>query len=195
MKKLSIIIPYYNTYELTYELLKQLSTQYNENIEIIVIDDSNELRLDEFKDIATIFHFDKRQGLSKARNIGIDNSTGKYIAFIDSDDMITNDYVETLLKAIDEREEDIIVFDWREKNSSYIYHRPDNYAVWKAIYKREITPRFDDDMWFDEDVKFQDDIKKGNYTYYYLDKVLYIYYSNRVGSNYWIRTHNEGVDL
>lgn len=185
MVKLSIIIPFYNTYELTYKLLKVLEFQKTDEIEIIILDDSNDSRLDEFKNIAIIDHHDGRTNLSKARNKGIDIAKGNYIAFIDSDDMVTWDYVETLIKAIKENPTDIILFNWADFNENEIIRHPENYAVWKAIYKKEILPRFNENIKYNEDVEFQEEIKKHNYSKSYIDRVLYIYNSNRIGSLMW----------
>ena len=68
MKKilLSIVIPYYNTYDYTIKLLKELSIQYTNDIEVILIDDGcHETRFDEFKQF-TIIHLDKNYGASYA---------------------------------------------------------------------------------------------------------------------------------
>lgn len=187
MVELSLIIPHYNAYNLLEKLLKEISIQVNDNIEIIIVDDSKEFRLDQFKNIATIIHNEERVGISKARNMGIDLSKGKYVAFIDSDDMITNDYVEVLLQTIKEHNEDIIVFNWADFNENTIIRKPQNYAVWKAIYKKEICPYFWEKQWYNEDVFFQEELNKLNPTKYYIDRVLYIYNSNRIGSNMWER--------
>ena len=189
MVKLSIIIPYYETYELTVKLLKELSIQLDERMEIILVDDSNDERLREFENIATIVPYVEKRGVSKGRNDGMKIAKGEYIAFVDSDDMVTNDYVETLLKAIDERTEDIIYFNWADFNENSIVRHPENYAVWKAIYKKGICPFFNEDVEFNEDVFFQEEINKIPHTKYYIDRVLYIYNSNRVGSQMWRRDH------
>jgi len=187
MVELSIIIPHYNACNLLIKLLKELSIQKTDEVEIIIVDDSKEQIIDEFKNIATVIHNNKRVGLSKARNMGIDIAKGKYIAFIDSDDMITNDYIEVLLNATKQRSEDVIIFNWADFNENIINRQPQNYAVWKAIYKKEICPRFYEEQWYNEDVFFQDELKKLKHTEYFIDRVLYIYNSNRVGSNMWER--------
>lgn len=192
MIKLSIIIPHWNTYDLTYKLLKELSIQVTDEVEIIVVDDSNDSRLDIFNNIAIIKHFNNKQGISRARNIGLLLSKGKYIAFIDSDDMITNDYIEVLINAINNHNEDIIVFNWVDFNKNIIYRQPRNYAVWKAIYKKDITPKFNENVEFDEDVDFQEELLKERHTYYYIDRVLYIYNSDRIGSSMYRKFKKEG---
>ena len=189
MVKLSIIIPYWKTYELTEKLLKELYIQKTDEIEIFIIDDGcNEERLDIFEDDNVhIIHLEENKGVSYARNVGLDKSVGKYIAFIDSDDMITMDYVERLLKVIDEHNEDIIYFNWADFNENMIIRNPQNFAVWKAIYKSDIVPRFDESKKFNEDVFFQEELDKKQLTKYYMDRVLYIYNSNREGSQMWRR--------
>ncbi len=187
MVKLSIIIPFYNTYDLTCELLNELKKQLTSEVEVLICDDSNDLRLDAYADIATIFHSNKRQGLSKARNICLDAASGEYIAFIDSDDMISNNYIKVLLKSIDEIHTDIIVFDWMDKNTKEVCHHPENYAVWKAIYKRKIIPRFHEELWYNEDVPFQEELDKLKCTKDFINNALYYYNSGRVGSNMWQR--------
>jgi glycosyltransferase involved in cell wall biosynthesis len=190
MVKLSIIIPHWNCYNLLEKLLDELSIQFiTDDVEIIVVDDSNEERLDEYTNIANIIHNEQRVGLSKARNIGLDLAKGKYVAFIDADDMVTNDYMEVLLKAIDEHDDDIILFNWADFNENVIIRHPENYAVWKAIYKKDICPHFYDDQWYNEDVFFQEELNKQPHSVYFIDRVLYIYNSNRIGSNMWERNN------
>lgn len=189
MVKLSIIIPYYETFDLTKKLLDVLYIQ-NRNAEIILIDDGgNEKRFDSYKylncyDNLKIIHQDNH-GVSYSRNKGIELAQGEYVAFIDSDDMVMIDYIDTLLQLINERNEDIIVFNWLDINTNDLIRHPENCAVWKAIYKKEILPRFDESLKAREDWFFQEELNKKNYTKYYYDKVLYIYNSGRENSLTW----------
>ena len=96
--------------------------------------------------------------------------------------MIADDYIETLLKAIDEAPDDVIMFDWQDMSTGQIMHRPRNYAPWKAIYRREIMPLFHDGWIYSYDVPFQEELAKIPHTTTYLDKVLYYYNSNREGN-------------
>ena len=181
--KLSIIIPYYKTYELTDQILKVLVPQLTDEVELILIDDGcNEKRLDKYKDKIYIRHLKENKGGAYALNVGIKKATGKYIGFIDSDDMISNDYIETLITAINERTEDAIFFDWQDMNTKQIVHHPNNYAPWKAIYKKEITPMFPEGRKYSFDVPFYDELNSKPYSKYYIDKILYYYNSNRPGN-------------
>lgn len=188
MVKLSIVIPYYKTYNLTEKLLKQLLIQIDSpQVEILLIDDGcNEDRLDMFKklnsfDNLKIIH-QENKGVSNARNKGIKNAKGKYIAFIDSDDMIMPNYVEILINLIDTRSEEIIFFNWLDINTNDVVRLPSNCAVWKAIYKKDILPLFDETLKAREDYFFQQELKEETHTRYYYDKVLYVYNSGREDS-------------
>ena len=190
MVELSIIIPYYETYELTEKLIKELSIQQTMKTEIILIDDGcNEKRFDNLKYLL-YFHnlkiiHQENGGVSKARNKGLEVAQGKYIAFIDSDDMIIPNYIDTLLELINTRDEDIIYFNWLDINTNSLIRHTENPSVWKAIYKKEILPRFDETLKAREDYFFNEELDKGNHTKYYYDKVLYIYNSGRENSLTW----------
>lgn len=183
MVKLSLTIAYYKTYELTVKLLETLIPQLNNEVEVFLVDDGcNETRLDVYKDKINIIHLEENGGGAHADNVGLKKSKGKYLGIIDSDDLITEDYIETLLKVIDERTEDVLVFDWKDIRTGQIMRRPKNYAPWKAIYRREIMPSFRDGWKYSYDVPFQEDLEKKKPSYYYLDKILYLYYSERPGN-------------
>ena len=191
--KLSIVIPYFETFELTERLLKGLSVQTTRDVEIIVIDDGcNEKRLDIFDGYMgiKIIHHEHNLGTAKTRNEGIRKAKGEYIAFCDCDDTVTMDYIDTLLKAIDETPTEVINFNWLDLSENEVVKRPTNPAMWKAIYRRDIIPYFREDLlWGEEDVDFQKEVQEMETTY--LDRVLYIYNSNRPGSLYWRKTHNQ----
>lgn len=184
--KLSIIIPYFETYELTNKLIKSLLTQKTDNVEIFLIDDGcDEERFNKYitmdKNTIHVIHQENR-GVSYCRNRGIKNANGKYIAFVDSDDMVMPNYVDTLLELIDTRNEDIIYFNWLDINTNDIIRHPNNPSVWKAIYRKEILPMFDETLKCREDYFFNKELEKVNHTKYYYDKVLYIYNSGRENS-------------
>ena len=111
--------------------------------------------------------------------------SSKYIGIIDSDDMITRNYIDELLKAIDNTNSDLIYLDWQDMHNGEIIRRPSNCAPWRSLYKRDIIPFFDENIRHSSDVPFQEEVEKRVKTRYYTDKVLYIYNSNRVGSLTW----------
>lgn len=175
--KLSIIIAYYKTYDYVTKILDTLIPQLNKDVEVILVDDGcNEKRLDKYKEI-NIIHLKENKGGASAMNVGIMNSKGKYIGFIDSDDMISDDYVDTLLNKINTCDADTIFMDWQDMETKEIHKRPDNYAQWKCIYKRTIIPLFNEGRKYSFDVPFYDELNSKEYTKEYVDKVLYFYNS------------------
>lgn len=99
----SIIIPAYNCEKYIADAINSCINQNYSNIEIIVVNDGS---TDSTKEIVEEFLVDPRvklinqenQGVSTARNVGINNSSGKYITFLDSDDTLAPD---TIRKNID----------------------------------------------------------------------------------------------
>lgn len=167
-------------------MLEELIKQLNNEVEVFLIDDGcNEKRLDKYKDKINIIHLEKNHGVSKSRNEGIKKAKGKYIGFIDSDDLITSDYIKTLLEAINVTEADLIYMDWVDMHTGDIIRRPSNFAPWRSIYKKDILPFFNENIRHSEDVPFQDEVEKEKRTKFYIDKVLYIYNSGREGSLTW----------
>ena len=161
--RLTIITPYYNTYEYTKELAKVLEPQLNDDIEWIIVDDGcNETRLDSFK--AKVIHLSKNSGgASLPRNKGLDIATGEYIAFIDSDDMVSEDYINKILSKTT-KQPDIIYLSWKSQVHNIIAQDrlPNwNCAVWCRVYKKELIggTRFPEDLKIAEDWVFNKQIK------------------------------------
>lgn len=182
--KLSIIIPFYNTYEYTKELMDILEPQLTNETEVIIVDDGcNETRLDKFK--ANVIHLKENSGgAGKPRNIGIETASGEYIAFIDSDDKVTNDYIARILKKIN-KNVDIIYLSWKYKEGTIIIEsKPPkwNCAVWCRVYKRELIKdiRFPEDLKIAEDYVFNSQLKP--LTSKCIKEVVYIYNNGRPGS-------------
>lgn len=113
MWKVSVIIPVYNTEEYLARCLNSIIDNTYSNLEIICVNDgstdnSREILAEfEKKDNRIKVIDEKNQGVSKARNTGLRNATGDYIAFIDSDDWVHAQYFEILLK--NTGDEDIII--------------------------------------------------------------------------------------
>ena len=109
--KVSIIIPIYNVSKYLVRCLDSVVSQTCQDLECILVDDcgkddSIRIAYEYIKSyqgpiIFKILHHKYNRGLSAARNTGIDASTGKYLYFLDSDDTIVTDAIETLLKLFD----------------------------------------------------------------------------------------------
>lgn len=118
---LSIIIPYYNAKKYTDELLACLDKQINDEIEVIVIDDGSPEPFEtEYKWCKVIRQKNKR--CAGARNTGIRRSTGKYIQFIDADDMVPDYFIQRLFREIRENDFDVCDYSWKSLDHNGVQH-------------------------------------------------------------------------
>ena len=182
-KELSIIIPYYKTYEYTKKLMSALEPQLNESVEVIIVDDGTG---DDFSYITSeyvkVLYLPQNSGTaSKPRNVGLDNAIGKYITFIDSDDNVTEDYIETLLNDIKE-EYDYYVYRWFINDGDVfgIWHMEDmfyNWNVWSYMYKKDIIGdiRFNENRIAGEDLEWLKQVLKPEQKRKEQEKAIYRY--------------------
>lgn len=114
--KYSVIIPIYNAEKTLRRCLDSLLPQLNNDIEVLLINDGstdNSAKIcKEYVAKNSCFkYFDQENaGVSAARNLGIDNATGDYIAFIDSDDYVTQHMVIMMDHVLSEYNYDYVVF-------------------------------------------------------------------------------------
>ncbi|WP_274864305.1 glycosyltransferase family 2 protein [Serratia marcescens] len=107
----SLIIPMYNVEKYITACLESVFPQLNDEIEVILVDDGGPDKSAEIaqrliddnqpktKNVRIIYQ--ENAGLSGARNTGIKNSTGKYLCFLDSDDLLMDDFFSTVRKNIE----------------------------------------------------------------------------------------------
>ena len=105
-EKISIIIPVYNMERYLDKCVESVLRQTYANIEVLLVDDGSTdssgtlcEHWAEKDPRIRVFH-KENGGLSDARNAGIDNASGEYISFVDSDDYITPDMLEKLYRAL-----------------------------------------------------------------------------------------------
>ncbi len=126
MSKISVIVPVYNVEDYLKQCLDSLINQTYKDIEVIVVNDktpdNSQKIVDEYKKkdrrIVSIIH-DVNKGLGGARNTGIKNATGDYIAFLDSDDWLALNTFEKLIEEININKSDVIKFGRIEKFNTY----------------------------------------------------------------------------
>ncbi len=112
-KKVSMIVPVYNTASYIGRCMESLLAQTYDNLEIILVDDgstdgSGEI-CDGFADRyppVKVFHT-KNRGVSAARNRGMEECSGIYLTFVDADDCLDKDMVEHLVWMIERTESDV----------------------------------------------------------------------------------------
>ena len=201
---ISIIIPIYNTEEYLERCLDSIINQSYKNLEIILVDDgstdlSKEICNNYLKKDKRIKYFKKENGgLSSARNYGIKKANGKYIGFVDSDDVISLDMFSILYNNLINTSSDMSICEvvrfndtvnFINSNNVKIYNSKDilkiiledkkicNFAVNK-LYKKELMKDIEYPIGkYQEDVgttyKFIKNAKKIVYS----DSKLYGYYS------------------
>lgn len=144
----SIIVPIYNTGEYLYKCLESIVNQNLQEIELILIDDGSTDNSGEIcdyyseKDKRVCVIHKKNEGVSIARNVGIQAAKGEYIGFIDSDDWIEKEMYQELYYYAKETGADIVmcdactVYDDNKKEADTISSL--NESV--LLNKKEITP-------------------------------------------------------
>lgn len=178
--KLSLIIPVYNNEEFMVKLLPQLEKQLTDEVEVIICDGTPTDT--SYIDSYTNIHIkEEDKGVGDARNKGLERATGEYIGFIDSDDMVADNYIESILNAI-ESNKNYYWIGWKtneftgEPNLPYENEEPikANWAVWGYVIRKDVigNEKFKTDIKM-EDLDFLQRTLKGEYGV--IDKLLYIY--------------------
>lgn len=162
---ISVIIPVYNVEKYLFACVDSVLRQTYRNIEIILVDDGSTdqsgLMCDELKmkDSRIRVLHKKNGGLSDARNYGLDKANGRYVVFVDSDDVVSNRLVEYLYSLIINNHCDIgicdpvhcypgetiefvdetqhHVFDANAAIAEMLYQKSFLVAAWGKIYRME----------------------------------------------------------
>lgn len=140
MKKISVIVPVYNTEQYLKRCLDSIINQNFQDIEIIIVNDSstdNSLEIiNEYlkqDNRIILINKEKNEGLSAARNSGIEIAKGEYILHIDSDDWIEQNYFKEMYKFTIKNKADIVISDYYEdydnKNIRYIQGQKEIYDI------------------------------------------------------------------
>lgn len=117
MIKTSVIIPVYNTSQYIEECLESVYRQTQKEIEVIAINDGSTdnsydilLKMQErYPDLIVISQ--ENHGLGYTRNVGLKRAKGKYIYFLDSDDYILEDTLESCYQQAEKHRLDVVLFD------------------------------------------------------------------------------------
>lgn len=164
MPCVSVIIPVYNVAPYLREALDSVVGQSYHNLEIIIVDDgstdgSSEICDEYLSDPRVQVIHQENRGLSNARNVGLDLSSGVYIAFLDSDDAFHPDFVQKMVYEIGDA--DVVVCRYevhhgtlesrgqifprtkegvnnREEALRALVDGRINVSVWNKLYRREL---------------------------------------------------------
>lgn len=138
----SVIIPVYNTEKYITECLDSLVKQSLKNIEIICINDMSTdntlsilLDYENKYDMVKVIQLEANQGQANARNIGVKNALGKYIYFMDSDDMLKDTKaLEQMYSIMEGTDVECLLFD------SQLFYEDEKF---KALYGEKTILEYD----------------------------------------------------
>ncbi|UYX12602.1 glycosyltransferase [Lactobacillus delbrueckii subsp. indicus] len=211
----SIIVPVYKVEKYLNQCVESIINQTYQNLEIILIDDGSPDNcgqlIDDWakRDERIVALHQKNGGLSAARNTGLDNCHGEWLAFVDSDDYVAKDYIEKMLKAAMRDHTNLVISHYYEVDEISgeqinikhnpakvynidefwkLYYSPEKKFVplvvaWDKLYAREI---FEERRYAvglvheDEEIIF--DIVKNARRISIISNSLYYYRVNRSGS-------------
>ncbi|MBQ7890387.1 MAG: glycosyltransferase family 2 protein [Erysipelotrichaceae bacterium] len=183
MPKFSIIIPIYNAEMTLNRCLDSIMGQTFSDFEVIMIDDgsmdsSNEICKKYCEQDKRFYLFSQmNSGPSKSRNVGIDNAKGSWICFVDSDDYVSEDYLEKINDAIISEDVDSVFMGYHQVDNNGViikskvpsFHSPEIKEIaielskidmfgytWIKVFKRNVIGdiRFSEELNLFEDEMF-----------------------------------------
>ena len=117
--KVSVIVPVYGVERQLARCVDSLIAQTYLNLEILLVDDGSVDRSGEICDEyakkdarVRVFH-KENGGVSSARNLGLENITGDYVLFLDGDDLLASETVETCVKIAEDEKFDVVCFGYK----------------------------------------------------------------------------------
>ncbi|MEH7014764.1 glycosyltransferase family 2 protein [Neobacillus niacini] len=141
----SLILPIYNSEEHLVKTIESVLNQSHKEIEVLLIDDGS---IDNSLDICKHYEaIDNRvkvftkenQGVSVTRNIGIKAASGKYIRFIDSDDILPENSTSKLVEAAEKHNAQIVIGGFEERKS----YKKEKYRIERFIVKDKVFSKED----------------------------------------------------
>ncbi len=118
MPKISVVIPAYNAMNYLPETLDNLLRQTYDDFEVIIVNDGSSDRIEQWfsqlQDRRIHLISQENKGLAEARNTGIFNAKGEYLAFLDADDLWEPTKLEKQLCVLEENPEVGLVYTWVE---------------------------------------------------------------------------------
>lgn len=202
MTKVSIIIPVYNTGKYLKECLDSVVSQTLTDIEIVCINDgSTDGSLDILKEYSQkdnrIVVIDKEnEGVSVARNIGLEKSSGEYIMFLDSDDYLLPEACQVAYDAVNKENSDVGIYGHNilKINNRYVITKiasKNDYMgfinVWNKIFRATFLKAHC--IKFPEGIRTAEDIIFSYVVYFnkpklsFINKHLMVYRDGRKGSS------------
>lgn len=205
---ISIIVPVFNVEQYLEECICSILKQTYQNLELILVDDGSNDRSGEICDVykekdfrVKVFH-KKNEGVSAARNVGLQNCKGKYITFVDSDDYVKKDYLEQLYLNLQKYQVDVsicnsILFDNGKKEKKTCKLKSGvincgsqiNYCrytflctPWGKLFAKKLLNNvyFDTNLFIGEDAFFVAQVLQKSQKIYFDSQTLYMYRINNL---------------
>lgn len=146
MKKVSIVVPIYKVEKYLNQCIESIVNQTYKNLEIILVDDGSPDNCPKICDEwakkdkrIKVIHKDN-QGLGMARNTGIENATGDYICFFDSDDYVSTELVDKCVNKMEKYKTDFVVYGFCDVTEN-------------GLFIKEYVPNCSKKLFKDEEVK------------------------------------------
>lgn len=211
MAEFSIIVPVYNVEKEIRKCLDSIKNQTYGDFEVLCVDDcSKDSSMDIVREYAQkdnrfkILTHEHNRGVSAARNTGLDNASGEYTMFVDSDDWLETNALEIIKDNFDKSKSEVIVFNIyncypdgkKEINDTTNFKKTQALltennlntfigVVWNRTYKTSLINdnhiRFPEGMII-EDSDFTFKISMHLKSVFIIEDVLYNYLRNREGS-------------
>lgn len=147
---ITIIVPIYNVENYLQRCVNSILTQTYTNIEIILVNDGSPdncgVICDEYSKIDSrikVLHKDNG-GLSDARNAGLEIAQGYYVTFIDSDDWISNEYVEKLHTLLKDSNADISICNFIKTSKEDFVNEDSEEIIYEYSNSQALMKFFDD---------------------------------------------------
>lgn len=125
MKKVTLIVPVYNSEKYIGKCLDSILNQTYTNFEILVVNDgskdNSQKVIEEYQNKypdKIIAINQENKGVSKTRNESIKKANGDYIMFIDNDDFLDSDYIETFVTEAEKGDYDVVLGGYRRQNEN-----------------------------------------------------------------------------
>lgn len=189
LPKVSVIVPIYNVEKYIERCVRSLMEQTLDDIEYIFVNDATPdgsmavlskviAEYQERAHMIKIFNHEDNKGQSSARNLGVKNSTGKYIFFVDSDDEISIKALESLYIDAEDNNSDLVIADNQiickgdvfvvsskirektinDKETLLKYYCEGEWynVVWNKLIRKDIL--INNELYFADNLKFEDEL-------------------------------------
>lgn len=222
MKKVSVIIPCHNAVQWLPKCFVSLVSQTLgiSNTELIFVDDASDDEgatwemLQEFEraypENIIVLHLEENMRQGGARNIALQYATGEYLAFVDADDFVSEDFLEKTYERAKETNADIVQFEYfyytdrlgavstnrqmapdviqintPEERKRFLLEEKITYGCWNKLYRRELVQqagvRYAEHVIYEEPLFVYPLLFYGN-TFVIMDEAFYFYRQNNSGT-------------